>query len=220
MSKTTLVTCLFDCHQGSDFDANGYYYKKSLRTLAAEQPMIIFCEKKNEDYFRGVRKALKLEEMTHIITCELSDFYFYQFRDQIDKRYRLGYGSKTQNPDLYVIWFSKIEMVAKTIEFNFFNSTHFIWIDINLLTKTFNNSLNYIDDNVYEKIDKICHYPKDSFSIELINFWHPKDYDDLQKFFSTNRWIVAAAFWSTDIPSLNPLNLPLITPSIIVFNSL
>ena len=206
MSKTTLVTCLFDCHQGTDFDAKNYYYKKSLRTLSIEQPMIIFCEEKNEDFFRGVRKALKLEELTHIITCKLSDFYFYKFRDQIDKRFRHSNGDKTKNPDIYVVWFSKYEMIMRSIDLNPFNSTHFGWIDINLLNKTLNNSLNYIDDSVYNNLNDICKNPKDKFSLQLLNFWHPKDYEDLKRFFSEYRWIACAGFFTTDIESIEFLS--------------
>lgn len=202
MSKTTLVTCLFDCHQGSNFDAKSYYYKKSLRTLAVEQPMIIFCEKKNEKFFQKIREGLDLEKMTHIITCELSDFYFYKLRDQIDKRFRHSDGDKTKNPDIYVIWFSKYEMVMKSIELNPFKSTHFAWIDINLLNKTLNYSLNYIDDSVYKNLNEICKNPKDKFSLQVLNFWHPKDYEDLKKFFSIYRWIACAGFFTTDIPSI------------------
>jgi hypothetical protein len=62
--------------------------------------------------------------------------------------------------------------------------------------------LNYIDDSVYGKLNKICENPKDKFSIELINFWQPSDYENLISFFSVNRWIVAAAFFSTDIPTI------------------
>jgi len=206
MSKTTLVTCLFDCHQGTDFDAKSYYYKKSLRTLAVEQPMIIFCEKKNEKFFRKIREGLDLEEMTHIITCELSDFYFYKLRDKIDKRFRHSDGDKTKNPDIYVIWFSKYEMMARSIDLNPFNSTHFGWIDVNLLNKTLNKSLNYIDDSVYAKLNEICNNPKDRFSLQLLNFWHPKDYTDLKIFFSEYRWIVCAGFFTTDIPSIKFLH--------------
>jgi hypothetical protein len=202
MSKTTLVTCLFDCHQGTDFDAKSYYYKKSLRTLAIEQPMIIFCEKKNEKFFQKIREGLDLEKMTHIITCELSEFYFYKLRDQIDKRFRHGDGDKTKNPDIYVIWFSKYEMVMKSIELNPFNSTHFCWIDVNLLNKTLNNSLNYIEDSIYGKLNEICENPKDRFSLQLLNFWHPKNYTDLKFFFSEYRWIACAGFFTTDIPSI------------------
>jgi hypothetical protein len=198
MYKTTLVTCLFDCHQGTDFDAKNYYYKKSLRTMAIEQPMIIFCDSKNEEFFTNIRKALKLDHLTKVIKMDLNDFYIYKLRDQIDKRQRHGDGSKTTNPNIYVVWLSKFEMLLKSIELNFFNSTHFAWIDVNLLTKTFNNSLNYINDNVYEKLDKICKEPKDKLSVQLINFWHPNMYSDLSVFFSRYQWIVSAAFFTVE----------------------
>jgi hypothetical protein len=55
-------------------------------------------------------EGLDLEEMTHIITCELSDFYFYKLKDQIDKRFKHSDGDKTKNPNIYVVWFSKYEI--------------------------------------------------------------------------------------------------------------
>jgi hypothetical protein len=198
--KTTLVTCLFNCHEGTKFDAKNYYYKKSLRTMAIEQPMIIFCDKENEEYFRDIRKALKLDHLTKIVVMDLKEFYIYKLRDQIDKRYRHGGNDddKTKNPNLYVVWLSKFEMVLKSIELNPFNSTHFTWIDINLITKTCNNSLNYIDDAVYNKIDKICKEPKDKLSIQILNYWHPEWYSNLSSFFSSYRWIVCGAFFTVE----------------------
>ena len=198
MYKTTLITCLFNCHEGSSFDAKNYYYKKSLRTMAIEQPMIIFCDKDNEDYFRDIRRALKLEHLTKVIVMDLKEFYIYKLRDQIDKRQRHGDGSKTTNPNIYVVWLSKFEMLLRSIDLNPFNSTHFAWIDVNMLTKTFNNSLNYIDDSVYDKINKICKEPKDKLSIQILNYWHPDWYLDLSSFFSRYQWIVSAAFFTVE----------------------
>jgi hypothetical protein len=198
MYKTTLVTCLFNCHEGVSFDAKNYYYKKSLRTMAIEQPMIIFCDKENEEYFRDIRKALKLEHLTRIVVMDLKEFYIYKLRDQIDKRQRHGDGSKTTNPNIYVVWLSKFEMLLRSIESNPFNSTHFAWIDVNMLTKTFNNSLNYIEDTVYDKINKICKEPKDKLSIQILNYWHPDWYSDLPSFFSRYQWIVSAAFFTVE----------------------
>jgi hypothetical protein len=42
----------------------------------------------------------------------------------------------------------------------------------------------------------------DKFSLQILNFWHPKDYEDLKKFFSVYRWIACAGFFTTDIPSI------------------
>jgi hypothetical protein len=89
-------------------------------------------------------------------------------------------------------------MLLKSIELNPFDSTHFAWIDVNLLTKTFNNSLNYIDDTVYDKINKICKEPKDKLSIQILNYWHPEYYSNLSTFFSKYQWIVSAAFFTIE----------------------
>jgi hypothetical protein len=89
--------------------------------------------------------------------------------------------------------------MLEVMEKNYFNSTHFAWIDINLLCKKFNNSLNYIEPEIYDIINNIAENPRDKFSIEMINSWNKSSYKNLDDYFSQYRWIVACCFYTTDI---------------------
>lgn len=201
--KTTIVSCLFDCHADTTFNAKNYYKRKSVRTLTIEQPMIIFCDDANFDYLYNIRKIFGLESLTTVIPMKISDFFFSQYREDMKKIYRHSKDPKSDTPDLFILWLSKTEMIQKASHLNPYKSTHFMWMDINLLNKTYNNSINFIHEDIYTKIDTICKYPKDKMSIQILNVWLPESYENLSFFFSEYRWIVCACFFTIDLETVD-----------------
>lgn len=194
MYKTTIVTCLFDCHKDIPFDAKNYYHRKSLRTMAVEQPMVIFCNPENEKFFTLVREALGLGHLTKVVTMSIDEFPMAKYREELATRYRHSYIPKSDTPDIYIVWMSKYEMLGKAMELNPFNTSHFAWMDVNMLTKIINGSLNYLQDDVYEMIDQICKKPKEKCAVQILNYWHPSDYENPANFYREYRWIVVGCF--------------------------
>ena len=202
--KTTFVTCLFDCHKNNEFnkEANKIYFKNSLRTLFIEQPLMIYCDPDYAEKYYQIRKALGYEEITYIESKKLEDLYFYQYKEDIESFKKPDSNAKF-TPEVYIVWFSRFKFMLEAIKKNYFNSTHFAWIDINLLSKKFYNSLNYIEPDIYDRLNYIAENPRDKFAVQMINSWTPKSYQDLNHYFSKQRWIVAGCFYTTDIESGN-----------------
>jgi hypothetical protein len=200
--KTTFVTCLFDCHKtnGYDKEADKIYFKNSLRTLMIEQPLVIYCDPDYAEKYYQIRKALGYEEITYIESKKLEDLYFYNYKEEIEKFKKTDSNAKF-TPEVYIVWFSRFKFMLETMKKNLFDSTHFAWIDINLLSKKFYGSLNYIEPEIYDRLNYIAENPRDKFAIQMINSWTPKSYKDLDHYFSKQRWIVAGCFYTTDIES-------------------
>ena len=209
--KTTFVTCLFDCHKNNEFDkeANKIYFKNSLRTLFIEQPLMIYCDPDYAEKYYQIRKALGYEEITYIESKKMEDLYFYQYKDHIES-FKMSDENTKFTPEVYIVWFSRFKFMLEAMKKNYFDSTHFAWIDINLLSKKFNNSLNYIEPEIYDRINSIAQNPRDKFSIQMINSWNEKSYENLDEYFSRYQWIVSCCFYTTDIETGN-----LIIPKVI-----
>jgi hypothetical protein len=113
---------------------------------------------------------------------------------------------------------SKFQFIKETIETNPFQTSHVGWIDMSLFSKTCNNSLNYMKDDIYDKLLEICYKPKPRFSMSLLNFWKPEDYSDLKRFYSSYKWIVAGGFWTTDLETGKDIIGKIIQKSIEIMN--
>jgi hypothetical protein len=191
--KTTFVTACFNCNKNKFF--TNKYLKKSLRTLVIECPLIIYCEEEYAHIFRDIRKLFNLEHMTQIVTTKLEDLFFYKYKASLLR----GEDVETNyNKNAHIVMMNKFKFLLDSIEENRFNTSHFAWIDVNLLEKTFNNSVNYLDLEIYDKISAICKNPKDKFTIELINQWTPAMYANLNEFYSKYQWIVAGCFFTME----------------------
>lgn len=193
MYKTTFVTACFNCNK-NDFFINKYL-KKSLRTLLIHCPLIIYCEEEHAHIFREIRKLFNLDHITHVITAKLEDLFFYKYKQYLMR----GEDANTNyNKNAHIVMMNKFKFLMDAIEQNVFNTTHTGWIDVNLLEKTFNDSVNYLDVNVYDKIAYICENPRDKFTIQVINQWSPEMYTNLDEFYGKYQWIVAGCFFTTE----------------------
>jgi len=191
--NTTFVTACFNCNKNSFFINK--YLKKSLRTLVIECPLIIYCEPEYSHIFRDIRRLFNLDHITHIISVKLEDLFFYKYKSSLirDEDLETNY-----NKNAHIVMMNKFKFLLDSIEENKFNTSHFAWIDVNLLEKTFNNSVNYLDISIYDKIMHICQNPKDKFTIEVINHWTPDMYYNLSEFYSRYQWIVAGCFFTME----------------------
>jgi hypothetical protein len=191
-----------------------------MRTLAAPVPLVIYCEQKHEYLFLGLRVLCGLGHLTKIKTIPLTELFFYQFKDKVDSNRRAFWPTRDArtNSTSHLITLSKFQFMKETMETNPFQTMHFGWIDINLFSKTCNNSLNYIKNDIYDMLQKISYNPKPKFSIQILNFWKPDDYRDLKKFYSSYKWIAAGCFWTTDLETGKDIIEKLIRKSIEITN--
>lgn len=190
----TFVTCLFDCHDGTEYKADNYYFARSLRTLYIDAPMVIFCDSHYVKKFKGIREALGYDK-TLVIDMSIKDLMLFKYLDLVKKRE----GRVTR--EMSIVQGSKAELVLRVLKENPFNTTHFAWIDINQLSKHPHNTLNYFKPDVYEIIQQIVNNPHDKFAITVLGSWNTNAYKDLDKFYSTYPYIVAGGFFTTDLES-------------------
>ena len=194
--NTTFVTACYNCNKGSDFFLNRYL-RKALRTILIPCPLVVFCEATSAPIFRTVRELFGLGPLTHIIEQPLEDLFFYKYAPLLTKR---GETPETNYTKItHCVMLNKFKFMLDAITENRFGTSHIGWIDCNLLDKTFNDSINYMDTDIYNKILHICRNPKPRFSIEVINQWTPAHYADLDRFYSSYPWIVAGGFLTTEI---------------------
>lgn len=186
---------MIDCHDNSTFDTN-YYTKKCIRTLMIEAPLVVFCSPKYTELFTGIRRLFGLESITRIIEVSLQDLEIYKYREQIADCHKHTIPNPKGTPEFYTVVLSKFELLKRVIDENPFNTSHVAWIDINLLLKTFNSSLNYIEDTVFDKIQKIVAEPQDKLTCGILNYWDRSYYADIYEFSKRYQWIVSACFFT------------------------
>lgn len=195
--KLTFITGMFIGNSPHSKYSN--YFNQTLRTCAIAQPMILFCDETYVQKFQDVRNALGYKDITLVVSLNIQQLYFYKFKNYIDKCYKHSPNDNKINATTTLIQLSKFELVYRGIKLNPFNTTHFSWIDVNLLSKYFNNSTNYFEPGIYDKIDAIATNPKNKMTVQLINCWTPQEYASLSQFGKEYRWIVAGGFYTIDL---------------------
>lgn len=172
--------------------------------------MVIFIgDEESKSFVTNHRNSIGLAEITKVILIPLEDLYFYKHRDLINENRENYWPTKDirAKTDIYIVHLSKIMFVEQVSSINYFDTTHIGWIDFNLLSKSPHGSINYTSDEVYPKIDEICNNPKDRFSIAILNFWEPSQYNDLRSFYSTYKYVCTGLFYTVDIKLAKKLHL-------------
>jgi hypothetical protein len=198
-SQVTFVTAYY--YVSSNSTSKHEYVTRGEKTLRIQQPMIIFCESEMRDFILRIRTELNLLHMTQIIVIPYEELFFYQFRDMIEsnrERYWPTRDSRAHT-DVHIICISKFYFLQRAIMLNPFQTSHMAWIDFSLLGKVINGSNNYINEDIYEKINIICQNPRPKFTIQILQIWSPEDYQNLREFYSIYRWIACGGFFTMDI---------------------
>lgn len=198
-SQTTLVTAYYFISSSST--PKHEYVSRGERTLCIPQPMIIFCEFETKDHILQIRSQYNLLHLTYLIILPYQHLLFYHYRTQIEKNREVFWPTRDPRAptDVHVICVSKFDFLQRALLLNPFQTPFMAWIDFSLLGKTMNNSQNYINDDIYDKINTICQKPRSQFTIQILQGWSPDDYQDLPKFYSSYAWIVAGCFFTMDI---------------------
>ena len=176
MNLPTIVTLYYNIRkiENNNYNKNNNYYYNyaSNFILLLPYPLIIFIEPNNtelEDIILNIRKD-KLD-LTYIYKINLEYTYYYQFIEIINENknyFNINNINLDKDTPLYLILnHNKFFFIEKAIELNFFNSSHFIYIDfaINHIAKNLNEIHNWIL-SVPDKIKQLCINP----FIENINY--------------------------------------------------
>jgi hypothetical protein len=179
MNLPTIITMFYNIRkiENSNYNKNqNFYYNLSSKfILLLPYPLVIFIEPNNtelEDFILTIRKD-KLD-LTYIYKFNLEDTYYFQYINQINENknhFTIHNINLEKDTTLYLILnHNKFFFIEKAIELNFFNSSHFAYIDfgINHVAKNLDEIHNWFL-YIPNKIKQLCINP----FIENIN---PKEY--------------------------------------------
>jgi len=163
MSSTTIVSAFLNI-QTTRKDRNlDNYIDYGIKLIQIRSPKIIFIDK--EIYETNEKIGyFKRDPLTHFIPIELSDLYFYKYRDEITE-----FKLRKQNPDKDTIDYmmvqcNKTEWMREAIEKNIFNTDQFIWIDFGIYHMFQNDEL--LEKSVIAATKKIYQ------AIRMPNIWY------------------------------------------------
>jgi hypothetical protein len=213
----TIVTGYFQLEKSKA--SHGIYLTWMKNMLAMNNPMIIFCDEKNIDIIRALRKENMSK--TKIIKTNWDEFYSYRYinffiqHQQLDTEVNRGH-----NAYLYMVWAEKSNFLKRAIEMNPFSTEYFLWVDIGCFRKPNTQYLHWpnpkrIQEIPHNKVLLLSVYPfteeelsvskiHDLPSFQFINrigapifgggkdillTWHKKYYEMLENFIHMDRFI-------------------------------
>jgi protein YibB len=166
----TIVTAYFDIDRGNwdnKFKRDtSSYLQKAKRMLSLDDFMVIYTEPKFLDFVKEQRR--KYIDKTRIISVTQEELPYYSIKDSIKNimesdKFKEGLVNPTCPevcvPMYDVIMWSKVPIVCQAIESNFFNTTHFVWLDFGINDDILpDDSLNkqLLPDNIPDKLRFLC----------------------------------------------------------------
>jgi len=115
------------------------YVENFKKNMTIDENMVLFIEPNMVDFVTEHRKGL--EHKTKIIITNLDYLPKYQIRKRIaaiqespEFKNGLAFPSAPElwHPDYVIISWSKIDLVSRAIEDNYFDSTYFAWMDFGM----------------------------------------------------------------------------------------
>lgn len=147
----TIVTGFFNIQRDkwSHYSRSLEKYKDNFRRISTiPDPMIIFVEKELYDFVLECRQDKAEITTIHIITIQ--DLYYYPYYQQIETIMNSDdFKKDLKNPicpeicsPLYdVIMWSKIDLVARVVKNNPYQTSHFVWLDFGIHTHMFRDEM-------------------------------------------------------------------------------
>jgi hypothetical protein len=133
----TVVTAYFDLTKMPDASRSikdrpaAHYLSNARATMASEQNLVVFCEEETVDALKALRPA-HLQSRTQYKIMSFEDFPLTKFRNKIiQNRKEKPYHFDDRNTASYYLFcMARYAMLKMAIEENYFNSTHFSWLNI------------------------------------------------------------------------------------------
>lgn len=164
--EPTIVTMIYNIREKENNQSHcihNHKLEKYLKSgndfiLTLPYPLIIFTD--DDDIINCLkeeRKKLNLLKKTVIYKMPLEETYFYKDLDllkELQTKFHIFNGFTDHETPLYIILTNnKMDFIEKSIEYNPFKSTHFVWMDFGINHVAENT--NRIHDWIYKIPDKI-----------------------------------------------------------------
>jgi protein YibB len=191
----TVVTGFFDIKR-ENWDhynrTDSNYFIDFRNLLSLDVNMVIFIEKKNEEFIKECRQSST--KKTTIVIKELEELCTYKYLDRIIKiQEDPSYAENHANPiapeickPLYnVVTCSKMSLVKEAL--NYSNSHYFIWLDAGYTHSTMDlSTLKWNPTNIFARYDKFSFISLQS--LEIAN-------DDPKEFFLQYTDVIIGGFF-------------------------
>jgi hypothetical protein len=153
--------------------------------LAIKNSMVIFCDEKNINAVRELRKDNMAN--TVILKTRFEDFYTHRYINNFIQHQQLDTEvSRGHNVYLYMVWAEKSNFLKRAIEMNPFSTDYFLWVDIGCFRRPNTEFLRWPNPK------RIVDMPKDKVLLLSVYPFTPEELsvssvEDLPSFQFTNR---------------------------------
>lgn len=195
----TLVTAYFNltkCPDASDeikARSKEYYFSHSIATLSIPYNMVIYCDMESLDMIKNIRPKY-LENNTKYIVKDFDKFTinnkdFSEYRNQIiQNRKEKPYHFDNRNTASYYLFcMSRYIIMKEAIENNYFNSTHFAWINFCIERMGFKNLIH---------LPEALSVNRDKFSTCYIDYITPELVFNTEEYFKWGRCGMCSGFFT------------------------
>jgi hypothetical protein len=170
MAKTTVVTMFFNLKNLVDSSSETrpveFYIKNGVNVLKLQYPMVIFCDDTTYDILKTMRDSSVDPNIykTMYIKKNIVEYEYYNNCWSIINNNRVanGYpGDKRNTVSYFLMGMFKPLAFAIAHKHNFFNTTHYAWIDFgcNHIVRDFSQYVNDMLDNPNPKVSSCyIHY--------------------------------------------------------------
>lgn len=146
-----VVTFMYDVEQilyhrklTDAFKSNmDYYLNASVKLLDTNSCMYIVVNPEIYDFVYNYRKQKGLLNKTVILSVDIRNSPYYYYKPLVSQCFnenRIGSVLRKQNDyilrGLFIIWWTKMKVIEKSIIDNYFGSDIFIWVDFGLMKKS------------------------------------------------------------------------------------
>jgi hypothetical protein len=197
----TLTTACFNL---SNYNENARDIKEGveyMRTLL-ETPcyLVIYTDNSSINEIKKIRNDAGLENLTHYIVIELTEFPKYYLLSTIRENREKYYPTRDIRtfPESHLVVISKFDFVLNTIETNPFKTSKFGWIDSHL-NKNFSKICENYENNI---LLKILHETKpNKFHIQILNICDKKfkEKEKKREMYEEYRYIVCGGLFITGL---------------------
>lgn len=190
--RFTIVSGYIDLYrQGDQVRRPEKYWQMAQELLTLPYPMILFIDSGNVEKVREAREGLP----TKIIEKNKEDLEYWEDVETTEKNREKFWG--TWDPrypaPVHILHNSKLLFLQHAMEWNPFESTHFLWLD-------FGSPETCCHGDFSLQVRNYCHNIPDKVRLHCLNWY--EYHEDITRWYSERKWWYAAGAISGDIPHL------------------
>src|SRR5258708_4871841 len=196
----TLVTAYFNltkCPDASDeikARDQQYYIKHSISTLSLPYNLVIYCDQDSYNSLYNIRPEY-LRDKTVYVICEFDELKLNdtltikEYREIINNNRKTHpyYFDNRNTASYYLFCMTRYKMLTDITSLNYFNSTHFSWINICIQRMGIIN---------VKRLPEALSVNRDKFSTVYIDYIPKELIDDVKEYFLCGRCSMCSVFFT------------------------